>query len=176
LNATSNIVTKNTQTSAWLAVYTRPNFEKKVYQLFCDKQIESFLPLHKKLRIWSDRKKWIEEPLFKNYVFVKVGTGEYVKVLNTDGVVRFVGFQDGVAKIPDEQIQAVRMFVNYPTDIEIVDETFEPGDKVEIKNGFLMGLHGELVSYKGNQRVAVRIESIGKSILVDIAKSYLQKV
>lgn len=167
---------KSISKSAWLAVYTKPQFEKKVHQRFCKKEIESFLPLCKKLRIWSDRKKWIEEPLFKNYVFAKVGDGEYLNVLNTDGVVRFVGFQDGVAKIPDVQIQAIKKFLGYTSAVDIVDEKFESGDKVEIQFGSLMGLFGKIVSYKGKKRVAVRIESLGKSILVDIAKSHIQKV
>ena len=34
------------------------------------KGIESYLPLKKVLKQWSDRKKWVEEPLFRSYIFI----------------------------------------------------------------------------------------------------------
>jgi transcription antitermination factor NusG len=58
-------------TPKWYAVYTRPRWEKKVAALLLHKGIESYCPLNKVRRRWSDRTKTIEEPLFKSYVFVK---------------------------------------------------------------------------------------------------------
>ena len=55
----------------WLAVYTRPRWEKKVDQLLKEQGTESYCPLNKVKRKWSDRVKTVEEPLFKSYVFVK---------------------------------------------------------------------------------------------------------
>ncbi|HRX93358.1 MAG TPA: transcription termination/antitermination NusG family protein, partial [Chitinophagaceae bacterium] len=55
----------------WLAVYTKPRWEKKVNKLFKEKGLESYCPLNKVRRKWSDRMKIVEEPLFKSYVFVK---------------------------------------------------------------------------------------------------------
>lgn len=60
---------------------------------FCAKGIESWCPTQKKERQWSDRKKIIEEPLFKSYVFVKATKEEYNNVLSTMGVVRFLYFE-----------------------------------------------------------------------------------
>jgi transcription antitermination factor NusG len=56
----------------WYAIYTRPRWEKKVNFLLQGKGIESYCPLNKVRRKWSDRIKTIEEPLFKSYVFVKI--------------------------------------------------------------------------------------------------------
>ena len=56
----------------WFVVYTRPRWEKKVHSLLTAKSIESYCPLHKVRRKWSDRIKLVEEPLFKSYVFVRV--------------------------------------------------------------------------------------------------------
>jgi len=30
------------------------------------------LPLHRQLKQWSDRKKWVEEPFIKSYLFVHI--------------------------------------------------------------------------------------------------------
>ena len=59
-------------TRKWLAIYSRPRWEKKVNQLLVEKGFESYCPLNKVRRKWSDRMKIVEEPLFKSYVFVKV--------------------------------------------------------------------------------------------------------
>ena len=64
----------------WYAVYTKPRWEKKVAGLLERKGIESYCPLNKVQRQWSDRKKIVMEPLFQSYVFVHVGAGEHLGV------------------------------------------------------------------------------------------------
>ena len=81
------------QLRKWHVVYTKPKWEKKVDLNFAQKGVESWCPTQKKERQWSDRKKIIEEPLFKSYVFVKTTKAEYNNVLSTMGVVRFLYFE-----------------------------------------------------------------------------------
>ena len=56
----------------WHVIYTKSKWEKKVEGLLLKANIESWCPVQKKERQWSDRKKIIEEPLFRSYVFVKI--------------------------------------------------------------------------------------------------------
>ena len=55
----------------WLAVYTKPRHEKTVEKKFQKKGFEVYLPMLKERRKWSDRKKWVEFPLFRSYIFVR---------------------------------------------------------------------------------------------------------
>ena len=55
----------------WYALYLRSRFKKKAYAELLRKDIECFLPLIEEVRVWSDCKKKVEEPLFPGYVFVK---------------------------------------------------------------------------------------------------------
>jgi transcription antitermination factor NusG len=57
---------------SWHVVYTMPNSERKVATAIAEMGIEPYLPLHKVMRQWSDRKKKLLVPLFPNYVFVNV--------------------------------------------------------------------------------------------------------
>ncbi|MCB0716695.1 MAG: antitermination protein NusG, partial [Chitinophagaceae bacterium] len=41
----------------WLAIYTRPRWEKKVNKLLLEKKVECYCPLNKVTRKWSDRYK-----------------------------------------------------------------------------------------------------------------------
>ncbi|HDO06779.1 MAG TPA: hypothetical protein ENG85_03760, partial [Bacteroidetes bacterium] len=69
----------------WYALYVRSRTEKKVAVELEGADIDFYLPLEKRLRQWSDRKKWVEEPLFRSYIFVHITQKEYYKVLQTRG-------------------------------------------------------------------------------------------
>ncbi|HID95442.1 MAG TPA: UpxY family transcription antiterminator [Candidatus Latescibacteria bacterium] len=154
-------------TPCWYALYTRARHEKKVDFLLKSKGIESYLPLQRVLRRWSDRKKWVEEPLFRCYVFVRVLPQDRLLALQTPGVVKMVCFGGEPAVIPHEQIEAVR---------RVLEETrnFEPcayftvGDRVEVMKGPLAGLEGILVRKKKGYRLVIVIDSIRQALSVEV--------
>ena len=78
-------------TENWFAVYTKPRSEKKLRSLLEKFSIESYLPLLRVKKKWSDRIKIIENPLFTSYLFVRIKYREsYLKVLNLPHTVGFV--------------------------------------------------------------------------------------
>jgi transcription antitermination factor NusG len=160
----------------WYAVYTKPRFEKKALEGLTETGIESFLPLIKTLKQWSDRKKWVEEPLFRSYLFVHIVKPDYYRVLNTAGVVKYITFEGKAVPVPPQQITAIRQYIN--AEEFIPENHFNPeiGDKVEISRGELQGLTGNLVKIQGRQKVRIEIESIGHSITLTIPKSFLRKI
>ncbi len=158
----------------WFAVYTNPRAEKKVNTEFVSKGIESYLPLQRTLKLWSDRKKWVEEPLFKSYIFVHIPENQYFDVLSTPGVVRYVTFEGKAVPIPEKQIEAIRYFLSSEdAPVEWTDQ-FSPGQSVEVMKGPLRGLRGELIEISGKHRVRVEVEAIGQSLLVTIPLSHLR--
>ena len=95
-----------------MAVYTRPRWEKKVNQLLKEKGVESYCPLNKVRRKWSDRVKIVEEPLFKSYVFVKVNDEDRATVRMTTGAINFVYWQGKPAVIKEKEIAAIKKFLD----------------------------------------------------------------
>lgn len=159
----------------WFAIYTNPRAEKKVHAGFLDKGIESYLPLQRTLKIWSDRKKWVEEPLFRSYIFVYISEKEYFDILSTPGVVRYVTFEGKAVPVPQRQIDAIRYYLSEETPESLSPDTaFNPGQPVEISRGPLRGLTGELVSVQGRQKVRIRIEAVGQFISLTISSSDLK--
>ena len=96
----------------WYAVYTKPRWEKKIHKLFSEKGLESYCPLNKIRRKWSDRIKIVEEPLFTSYVFVKVDEEEKTKVRTTNGVLNFVYWQGKPAIIKEKEIEVIKKFLH----------------------------------------------------------------
>jgi len=160
----------------WYALYTKSRTEKKVYQLLIEKGIEAYLPLLKTLKQWSDRKKWVEEPLFRSYIFIRISERERLDAIRTEGVVRMITFQGRPVSIPDKQIEAVRAYINEGEDRVEKEVQFERGNRVEVTRGTLQGLQGIMVETKGKKRVMVEIEGIGEKIMLNIPKSSLKSI
>ena len=154
----------------WYAIYVNSRAEKKVEADLTCKGIETFLPLKKSLRKWSDRKKWIDMPLIPGYCFVKIVLKiNSLEVLQTNHVVGFVRFEGKPAVIRERQIVFLkRMLKQSDYAWEITHEKFVPGQKVEIVAGPFIGLEAELIRVKGKYRVGVRIEQINNTLIVDI--------
>lgn len=157
----------------WYAVYVKSRAEKKVAVEFEIDGIDFYLPLIKKLKQWSDRKKWVEEPLFRSYIFVSIEQEQYFKVLQTQNVVKYVSFEGKAVPIRKEQIEAVRYYLNEKDPENIDNQIWEKGRKVEIISGSMTGLRGELIDVKGKKKVKVEIEVVGKTLLIQIPKNKL---
>lgn len=159
----------------WYAAYTKPRNEKKVYTRLMENGIETFLPLQKRLKQWSDRKKMVEEPLFRSYIFVHIDSKDYYNILNTNGIVRYVTFGGKAAPIPERQIEQVKQLLVQDVEIETLDESLEVGTTVEVKFGGLMGVVGELVEHTGKKKVVIKIDHISHSLLVTLPTDYVIK-
>jgi transcription antitermination factor NusG len=158
----------------WHVVYTRSRSEKKVRDELTLKKIECFLPIQKKLRQWKDRKKWVEMPLISGYCFVNITRKEYDEVLRTDNVINYVTFEGKAAVIPEQQIFALKQLLKQNDfEVEVTHENFEPGKKVEIIEGPLVGLKGELVSHHGKNKFILKIEQINSAFTIEVKATKL---
>lgn len=157
----------------WYAIYTAPKAEKRVSVRLAEMGIDHYLPIQRLLKQWSDRKKWVEEPLFRSYLFVHIEEKEYFPVLNIQGIVKFISFGGTAASIPDFQIETVRRLLMESTEIEITTESFAPGMPIEVVAGPLMGTLGELISFRGEKRIAVKIHTLDTTVLINIPEEFV---
>ncbi len=170
-------MTSNTRENRkWYPVYTHPRAEKKAHAALTGKNIESYLPLQKTLKQWSDRKKWVEEPFLKSYLFVNVSESELTNVLMTKGIARFIYFSGKVTTMPARQIDDLKLLMASPYELEITEENLEPGEKIIIKAGPLKGLAGEVISYRSQKQLLLRLDNLGYSILVHVASALIERL
>jgi len=159
----------------WIAVYTKPRHEKTVEKELQKNEFEVYLPLLKQRRKWSDRKKWVEFPLFRSYIFVKTEIKNALFVLQTLGVVKVVKFGGEVAVIQNDSIQAIKLMIEGGYSPEATDY-FVKGDPVEVKDGPLKGLVGEVIRVDNHDRLLVRVDAIQHSVSVQINRAFLKSV
>ncbi|WP_132052493.1 UpxY family transcription antiterminator [Pseudocnuella soli] len=156
----------------WLALYTKPRWEKKVAQLLTQKGVESYCPLNKVRRKWSDRVKLVEEPLFKSYVFVRITDEGRTEVRMTEGVINFVYWNGKPAIVKDKEIQTIQRFLDEHENVRLEQLELQPGQQVRIIAGPLMDRDGKVLEVK-NKVARVQIESLGYMLVADIDKNKL---
>jgi transcriptional antiterminator RfaH len=161
------------QPYAWYAVYTKSRTEKKLSDRLNEKGIEAYVPLRRTLKQWSDRKKFVTEPVISSYVFVKVSPGSYYEVLNTPGAVRYIWFGGKPAAIPERQIDSLKLLSSSGAEIECLPGNITPGTPVKVISGPLRGLEGEMLSHLGKNKVLVRIDHINQALLVSVPAGIL---
>lgn len=155
----------------WYAIYTRANAEKKLLDNLQEKNIECYLPTRKVLKVWSDRKKWVEEAMFKCYIFVRVSYKDFFTALNTPGAVCYVSFGGKAQAIPDSQIESIKRFLSESDrEVTLTYERVQKGQNVEVLHGSLKGVKGEVVNICGQNRLLIRIDSMSCGIYANISK------
>ncbi len=159
----------------WLAIYTRPRWEKKVNKLLFEKGVESYCPLNKIRRRWSDRIKTVEEPLFKSYVFVKVNEDERTNVRMTNGVINFVYWNGKPAVIKEKEIIAIKRFLDEYENVEVKAMDLKINQRVIITGGPLMDQQGKIVTLR-QKTVKVAIDSLGYILVAHIERTKLSSI
>lgn len=158
----------------WYALYTKPRWEKKIDASLTKKNIESWCPLQKIEKQWTDRKKIIEEPLFKSYIFVHIANSERSKVFQTDGILNFVYYLGKPAIIKEAEINLIKQYL-LEKDVKISlisKEGFEESTKIRVNHGVFMGKVGTVLKNM-KKKIFVKLESLGQVMVVEFPVEYL---
>jgi len=158
----------------WYALYTRPFRERKVAQILDVKQVENYCPLQKIQRSWSDRKKIIQEPLFKCYVFVHIEIKNKLPVVQTDGVLNFVTCQGKASAIRDEEIEMIKNFLSDHQHVRLEKMNFVKDEQVRIMSGPLYKQTGTIMYSKG-KTVKILLPTLGFAMVAEIDKSNIER-
>jgi transcription antitermination factor NusG len=154
----------------WYAVRTRSRHEKLVARQLESQGIQSFLPVITKISKWSDRRKEVELPLFSGYTFVRLdhASGDRVRVLQTQGVVNFVGVQGSGVPIPDQEIENINILV--ASKVTYQERPYlQVGQRVRVCGGALDGVEGILAAENSDRSLVISVGLIQRSISVRVA-------
>lgn len=160
----------------WFALYTRSRHEKFVDQELTKKGLETFLPLRKVIRHWSDRRKILLEPLFSGYLFVRLPLKDRWNVLNTKGVVRFVGPSSArPVEVREGELDAIRKGL----EAGVLMDPFpylKQGMRVYVRSGPMKGTEGFIVRKDDHCRLIISVESLMRSVAIEIDQASVEPV
>jgi transcription antitermination factor NusG len=157
----------------WFALRVKSRSEKIVATIARNKGFEEFLPLYQSRRRWSDRFKSVELPLFPGYVFCRLNPEFRLPLLTIPGVLGFVGIGRVPAPIDDAEIAAIQTAVG----AGLLAEPYpflEVGQRVRVAEGPLAGLEGLLVEVRKQQRIAVSVSLLKRSVAVEIDRHWVR--
>lgn len=162
----------------WNAIHVRSRHEFRVEERLGNAGLEAFLPTMERLSNWKDRKKVVTFPLFPGYLFVHIGSEprERLKVLKTNGVVRFLGLTNNEPEpVPEEQIMSLKRLVDKREKIDPYPY-LKGGQRVRIKKGPLAGVEGTLVERLGQHMLVISIDLLQQGAALRIDATDVERV
>lgn len=159
----------------WYVLVTKPKYEKKVSSGLSKVNIINYLPLHKQQRIWHDRKKWVETPLFSSYIFVNIEERSRNKVFGVNGIVKYISNAGRVAILKEEEMERIVRLCSYLGEVEIDKNNVKIGEEVEVVSGHFKGIRGAVLSMKGKYKLSIAIPGLGSYAKIEIDKEHIQK-
>lgn len=159
----------------WFAIYTAPRHEKQVSQRLQEREVESFLPMHRTVHCWKNRTRAeLELPLFPSYVFVRISPEMKGKVLSVPGALSLVGSKREPWPLPDSEMEILRAGLNQCKPEPHPYLSF--GDRVRITDGPLAGMEGIYSERKNGARVVLTIPQIMRSFSVEVELRHLELI
>jgi len=159
-----------------LSVYSRQ--EKAAHSEIQAFGLESFLPTAPVRRLWSDRVKQLEQPLFPGYLFVKLALSPEVriKLIRLRQVIDLVGKNKNYATsgvmvscIPENQIDSLRLLIQSPNLLEPTQRLIA-GTEVMISAGPLKGAYGIVEREpSGKRRIIVQVPLLGRGVRTELS-------
>lgn len=165
------------QDRVWRVFYVKPRAEKKAAGELEEEGFEIFLPLRKALRTWSDRKKIVEEPLFRGYLFARVDERDRLAILTHTNIVRCVTFGGKISQVTLEEIEQLKILQASPEALEAVTVgAFTEGTEVFVQNGPLAGVRGYVSGHPKKMYLTVEVPSIRQAIRVQVPTDWVMRV
>ena len=163
------------QKRPWFAIQVRTWTEKSVAaHLWCT-GYESFVPLGKSRRRWSDRIKEVEIPLFPGYLFCRLDLHHRLPVLQTPGVLQIVGIGKTPIPVDETEIAAIQSVLK--SGLPAQPWPFlRVGQAVQIRYGPLSGLTGIIVDLKSEVRLVLSVSLLRRSVAVEVDRNCLSEL
>jgi len=130
--------------------------------------VETFIPLLEEIHRWSDREQGIQVPLFSGYTFARLELSSKLRktVLQTEGVIGFVGSGAEVIPVPARQLEDLRKLLSQKVPCAL-SAFLTVGQKVRIRGGCLDGLEGTLAQNDA-KRLVISVDSIRCAVAIQI--------
>lgn len=157
---------------AWYALSVRSHAEQIVCNTLKLKGVESYLPITREIRRWSDRVKEIQTPLFPGYVFARFDCRDRLPVLRTPAVVDIVGFGQQYVPVSELELNNIRRILESRARCQSVP-FLQVGQQVVIAGGPLAGIEGLLIEIKESRQLVVSISILQRSVQVELKPEWV---
>ena len=148
----------------WYVLYTKPRSEKKTALILKKSGLKVYCPTISEVRQWSDRKKTIEVPLFRSYLFVNLAPHEREIVYDAPGVVRYLFWLNRPAVVKDQEIETLKSWLSGEV-LSAKVQDLKPGDSLSIQDGPFRGKNG-VIEHINLNRIQLVLKELGLKVSI----------
>ena len=168
----TNVGTGGTQ-FPWFALQVRTKHEAGVAEFLRGRGYDPFLPIRQSRKVWSDRIKVVDAPLFPGYMFCRVNIEDRMPILTAPGVIRIVGYNRVPVAVDEAEIKSLQALVT--SGLPHQPWPFlRIGAQFQIESGPLQGLKGILVEVRGAHRLVLSVTLLQRSVAVEIDAAFVK--
>jgi transcriptional antiterminator NusG len=160
----------------WFALTVKHQHERRVEEVLRGAGVDTFVPLYRARRQWSDRVKDLQAPLFPGYIFSRFPWRDRARIMSMPGVVRIVGFAGLPTPVTEQEIDGVRAALASKLPLGPWPYLLEAGRRVRIEHGPLRGLEGTLLREAGCLRLVLGVELLQRSLAVEVDPEMLAPI
>lgn len=172
-------MTSNSEKLCWFALYCKSRHEHQVDTRLKRKGITTYVASYEARVQWGSRVRKVKKNLLPGYLLVRTGIDPelYLAILQTQGVVKFVGNPwPHLSAIPERQVESLQLLLGARTAFTEIPY-WRSGDLVEVIGGPLRGLRGRVRNDSDKKsRVVVSLDLLRRSVAVEIDAFFLQRV
>lgn len=156
----------------WLVIYTKPRQEKKLAERLQQAGYTVYCPTQRIKKRWSDRWKWIEQPLFTSHIFIQIDPERRDAIYFVPGFVRFLFWLKRPAQVRPKEIETLKRWLNDFAPESMTLQKLEPGQRTTLLSGPFQGQEGVVKEMK-SERAQLFLEELEILIEVDLTKNEL---
>ena len=158
---------------SWNVLYLRPRTEKKMGEYAQGLSLEFYLPLRRETKIYQRRKVTVEKPIFPGYFFVSFDGQGRVGLLKSNLIVRILEPASEAQLL--HELEQIRKALEVDPTLS-ASSALKKGKHVMIRGGPFMGIEGVVSELKGPAKVRLNIEMIGRAVVVEADRDYLEVI
>lgn len=157
------------KSNVWFAARVKRNQERLIKEKLEQLGIENYVPFRKEVRKRKDRNVEIWAPVIPNIVFIYADFRTSMSIVNDYGVkMSYMKAIDGngLLVVPQKQMDDFKLICESGVEYTL-EEMYEKGDSVQVVDGCLKGVKGELISTnKDNSKMLIKLEGIATFKLI----------
>jgi transcription antitermination factor NusG len=157
----------------WFAVRVKSRSEKLAATALGLKGVPVFAAVAPQRRVWADRIRVVEMPLFPGYVFARFDLGAKRVVEDAPGVASIVSFGGECCPVESSEIESIQKLIASGMDVHTAP-FLRVGVPVRVKHGPLSGAEGTLAQVRAGYRLVVSVSLLQRSVAVEIDQSYVE--
>jgi transcription antitermination factor NusG len=161
---------------SWYAIRIRSRLGSAAATTLRSKGYETFLPVYRSKRRWSDRVKELDLPLFPGYLFCRFDVSDrLMPILTSPGVMGIVSAGKTPVPVSNYEIEGVRTILR--SGLAVQPRPFlRVGSKVYIESGPLAGVEGIITNVDKVHRLIVSVSLLQRAVAVEIDRAWARPI